>query len=157
MYIDAVFDFGIPAITDSTTATASTNYHDAGSSKIVFGGEEQLYLWFRATITADASPSIKVDLVASSATDLDPNGNESVENIVLASSGVVEATDAGVALASGDTVEKCIAINPQRSARRYYGLLVTLGGTNPDTTAQDAYVVRNPQSNMIGARAAVPA
>jgi hypothetical protein len=35
---------------------------------------------------------------------------------------------------------------------------VTLGGTNPDLAAsQDAMVVTNAQSNMIGARAAVPA
>jgi hypothetical protein len=161
MYVDARQNFGLPTITNSTSATASPTILDAGSAKVLFGSDKaDQYLWFRATVTADASPTIKVDLVASSESDLDPNDNAAGDkNLIIASTGVIATNPrTGAALASGDTVELAIPIQKQVDARRYYGLLVTLGGTNPDLAAsQDAMVVTNAQSNMIGARAAVPA
>ena len=72
--------------------------------------------------------------------------------------GVIDMQDGGAAvLATGNTVERALPVQTQRIARRYYGLLVTLGGTNPDTTAQDAEVVYDPQTNLVGARNAIPA
>jgi len=159
MILDGMFAFTLPTITNSTTCTVSANVLDAGADVILFGGHEPLWLWFRATITADASPTLRIDLVASDNADGDPNDNETIRNVILASTGIITDHPTGtVALASGDTVELAIPIAKQLVARQYYMLLVTLGGTNPDLAAgQKAYVVRNPQTNMIGARAAAPA
>ena len=159
MILDGMFAFGLPTIANSNTATVSTNVLDAGSDVILFGSEHPLKLWFRATITADASPTLRVSLVGSDNVDLDPNDNETLRNIVLADSGIImDHPTGGVALASGDIVELSIPIKKQLVARQYYGLLVTLGGTNPDLAAgQKAYVVRDAQTNMYGARAAAPA
>ena len=158
MMIDAKFDFGLPAITNSTTQTVSTNVLDMEADVILFGSQEPLFMWGRATITADASPTFRCDLVASDNADLDPNNNETIRNIILASTGVIQndPTD-GLALADGDVIEFSVPIQQQRAARQYYGGLITLGGTNPDLAAGDLYVLSQPQTNMIGARAAVPA
>lgn len=159
MIIEGLHEFGLPTITNSTAATASANVYDAGGDVILFGSETPLWLWFRAAITADASPTLRVDLVGSDNADMDVNDNETLRNIILASTGIItDHPTTGIALASGDVVELAIPIKKQLVARQYYGLIVTLGGTNPDLAAgQPAKVVRNPQTNMYGARAAIPA
>ena len=152
MYIDGSHDYGLPTIANSTSATVSPNIHDAGSAKIVFGGRPGPRRKGRATITADASPTIKVDVVAADNDALTSNP------VVLASSGVIAVTAAGVALASGDSVEFDFPVTGQTVAKRFYGLMVTLGGTNPDLAAgQKAALVFDAQTNMVGPRAAVPA
>lgn len=159
MWTERLYNFGLPTIANSTTPTVSPNVYDAQAAKILFGGTSgRMKLWFRATVTADASPTIKVELVGSDNADGDPNDNEAVGNIILASTGVLTRHQVtGAALASGDTIELAIPINAQTVAKRYYMLLATLGGTNPDLAAgQDAFVVRDAQTNMIGPRAAVP-
>lgn len=151
MILDGTFNWGIPAIDDSNTATASTNVTDMGAAKIVFGAGKGVRLWFRAVVTADANPSIKVDVIGSDAAALNSN------NIVIASSGVIATAEDGTALLTTEVVERDFEVRGQVVAKRYYGLLVTLGGTNPDTTAQDAEIVWDVQTNLIGPRAAVPA
>ena len=94
MMIDAKFDFGLPAITNSTTQTVSTNVLDMEADVILFGSQEPLFMWGRATITADASPTFRCDLVASDNADLDPNNNETIRNIILASTGLHAASPA---------------------------------------------------------------
>jgi hypothetical protein len=157
--IDGDFVFGLPAITNSTAATASTNTYDAGSDKNVFGGQNVAKLIGRFPVTADASPTVKVDFVASDAADLDPNGNEAVPNIVLASTGVISTDEDGNALASGDVVDFQLDIGGQTAERQYYGCIITLGGTSPDTVAdaKQLSLVLTAQTNLPGARAAVPA
>lgn len=158
MILDSEFNWGLPTITNSNAVTASANITDVGASEIVFGAEKNPYLWFRATITADASPTLRINVVASDEADLDPDNSEA-SNDVLGSTGILDMKQDGSAvLASGDTLEYAIPIKTQVVARRYYGLLVTLGGTNPDLAAgQPAKVVYNPQTHLIGAQAAVPA
>src|SRR2546428_4227441 len=104
MLLDGQFNFGLPTITNSTTATASTNVYDAGSSKMVFGVEHQsLQLKIRATITADASPTARWSLVGSDNVDLDVDDNETLRNIILADSGTVTDNPAtSLALARRD-------------------------------------------------------
>jgi hypothetical protein len=152
MIIEGDFEFGIAAIT-GTTPTVSPYVYDAQAAVMIFAaGRRKPKLWFRATIAADASPSIKVDMLGAG------NAALTTEPIVLGSSGVIAFDVDGTALVSGDTVEREFEIGYQVEAKRYYGLMVTLGGTNPLTsTAYDAYVVWDAQSNMVGARAAVPA
>lgn len=160
MIIDGKFNLGLPTITNSTATTVSPNIYDAGSAKFVFGAGMGSYkLWFRATVTADASPTLRVSLVGSDNADGDPNDNETAGNIILADTGIITREDSDLsAMDSGDTIERVIPIQTQTVAKRYYMLLVTLGGTNPDLAAsQDAYIVRDGQNNMIGARAAIPA
>jgi hypothetical protein len=160
MYLDGRFNFGIPIITNSTATVASTNIYDAGADRTEFGPMcPQLWLWFRVVVTADASDAtVRVNFIASGESDLDPD-NSAESNDILASTGIIDMQDDGTGvLESGDTVERAVPIQVQRIARRYYGLLITLGGTNPDLAAlSDAEVVTNPQTNMPGARAAVPA
>jgi hypothetical protein len=158
MILDAKFAFGLPTIANSNTATVSPYVYDAGSAIHLFRAGKGPYLWFRATVTADADPTIKVDMIASDQNDLDPDNSEAT-NDVLGSTGVItQNPEDGTVLVSGETVEMYFEIRGQRTARRYYGLLVTLGGTNPDLAAsQDAYIVYDVQNNLIGARAAVPA
>ncbi len=155
------FDFGLPTIANSNTATCSPYVFDAGSDKIIFGGMQPvpLWLWFRAVVTADASPTLRVSMVGSDNADMDINDNETLRNIVLADTGTLtDHPTTGVAIVTGDIIELAIPIRAQTAARQYYGLIVTLGGTNPDLAAgQPARVVRNPQTNMYGARAAIPA
>ncbi len=162
MYLDRLHVFGLPTITNSTTPTVSPYVYDHGAAGIAFGfAMGAAGLWFRIPITADASPTIKIDLVGSDNADLDPNDNESVGNIILASTGVLTKEILGdlSALDSDDSVEKVIPIASQTIAKRYYGLLVTLGGTNPDLVEDlnGAAVVRVGQTNMIGTRNAIPA
>lgn len=155
---DASFIFGLPAITNSTSTTASTDKFDAGSDKKVFGAPFCGYLCGRFAVTADASPTVKVDLVGSDNADLDPDNNETVQNVVIASTGIIAHDGEGNDLASGDVVEFCIPVGGQRVSRQYYGCLVTLGGTNPDVAAaaKQLYISLDAQSNLPGAQAAVP-
>lgn len=150
MFIDGDFEFGMPAINNSNTATASTNVLDAQSAKIVFGGAiGSLKVFFRTPVSADTT-AVRIDLVGSDAAALNSN------NIVLGSH-YTAADELGAALGSGtQNIAGSFAITGQKTAKRYYGLLVTLSGTNPDMTAGDAYVVIDAQTNQPGARAATP-
>lgn len=152
MFIDGNFLFGLPAITNSNTATVSTNVLDAGSAVKMFGGPKVGKICARIAVTADASPSIKVDLVGADNAALTSNP------VVLASSGVVATDEAGAALTSGGIVDIQFGVGYQTAAKQFYGLVITLGGTNPDilVDAKQGYLVLDAQTNMPGARAAVP-
>ena len=127
MYTDASFDLGIPDITNSTTRTASTNIFDAGSSKILFHpGRIPARVMWMTVITADASPTIQVDLVGSDDSDLDPNANGDLF-VPLGSSGTVLVDEDATALASGDRIRGEFCTHGQKVAKRYYGLLEEFG------------------------------
>lgn len=155
MYLDGKFNFIMPTIANSQNRTASHDdyIYDAGASRFEFGPMcPQMWLWFKAPVTSDDNTTIMVDFVASAASDLDPDRNEgTLDTDILASTGVIDVVDDGSArLTTSDTIERAIPIQTQRHARRYYGLHVTLGGTNPDLAALagEAHVVTNPQTNM---------
>jgi len=159
MMQDKNFDFGTPAITTSNTTTKSANEYDAGSSKKVFGnaGDQQLGFYYKVDVTAGTNPTVKVDIIGSDESDLDPDNSEG-SNTVLGSTGVLDMKqDGSAALESGDTLEGFIPIQNQQVARRYYGALLTLGGTDPSASAGECVLTRTPQTNMRGAQAAVPA
>ncbi len=159
MILDYFLNFGIPDITNSTAKTASTNVYDAGADVILFGSGHGMRAAWKTVITADASPTIRIDIVGSDNVDLDPNDNETQRNVILGSSGIVLADEDGTALASGDTIEGVIALVDQVVSRQYYGGLITLGGTNPDVVAATSFlkVVNVAQTNLRGPRAAIPA
>lgn len=154
MIKDATYDWGLPTISNSNTETVSPYVTDLESAQLLFTAATNACLWFRATITADANPTIQVNVVGADNAALTTNP------IILASTGVIATKDGlATALASGDTVERRLPItSPQQVAKRYYGLLVTLGGTNPDLAAgQDACIVFDAQTHLVAAQAAVPA
>jgi hypothetical protein len=160
MYTDYLLNFGLPDITNSTTKTVSPNIFDAGGDRVSFGaGPGELGVVWKTVITADASPTILIEMVGSDNADLDPNENESVRNIVLGSSGIVRTTRDGTTIVSGEVVYGGFPLLPQWVARQFYGILTTLGGTNPDIVAATswAYVVRDWQNHLENVRAAVPA
>lgn len=144
--IDGNFVFGLPAITNSTAATISTNVLDAGAATKLFAAPVCGHICARIAVTADANPSIKIDLVGADAANLTSNP------IVLASSGVIATNEAGTALATGEIVDVAFPVGGQTAAKRYYGLVVTLGGTNPDIAAAAAqgYLALDPQTAMPG-------
>jgi hypothetical protein len=159
MIRDYFHNFGLPGITNSTAKTVSVNVYDAGANVILFASGKPAKIVWKTVITADASPTILIEFVGSDNVDGDPNDNEANLNVLLGSSGIVRTNMTGAVLASGDTVYGEFPIGMQYIARRYYALLTTLGGTNPDIVAatSSAHLVLNAQTNMRGARAAIPA
>ncbi len=149
---DNSFVFGLPAITDSTTATVSTNVYDAGAAMLLFQGPHVGDLCFRTAVTADANPSITVELRGAD------NDALTTLPIVIATSGIVLSDENGALLASGGIVDLVIPVGNQEAAKRYYGLIVTLGGTNPDivAAADQGYIQLHGQTMLRGVQAAVP-
>lgn len=149
MIIDDVWNLGLPTITNSNTATASTNVVDVGSAKIIFQAGRGARIWGRAAVSVDTT-SLRVDFVGSAAAAL-------TTPFVIASRQIAY-DELNALLGTGtQTITFDFEVSRQRVAYRHYGLLVTLGGTNPDMTAGSAYLVFNAQTNMIGAQAAIPA
>ena len=164
MYLDGKFNFIMPTILNGSparAASATAYIYDAEAVRFEFGARSpQMWLWFRAPTTSDDNTTIMVDFVASNAVDLDPDRNEAtLDTDILGSSGIIDTVDDGSArLTTSDTIERTFPIQTQRIARRYYGLHVVLGGTNPDLAALvgEAHVVTNPQTNMAYGVAAGP-
>lgn len=151
-YTDGQFALGLPGITNSNTAAVSPYVHDAQAAKILFGAgqKNRARVQFRAPVSADTT-AVRIDFVASDAAALNSG------NIVLGSH-YTSVDELGDALGTGtQNIAGDFEIGLQTTAKQYYGALVTLSGTNPDMTAGDAYVVRDAQNYMLGARAAVPA
>ena len=159
MYIDGDFEFGIPAVTNQgstedgkfvdAAVTNSTNILDAGSAKIVFGGERAARVYFRTNVSADTD-GVLLELVSSSSSSL-ASGN------TILGSKVIMYDIANAALGSGtQTIEGNFEIGKQTVAKQYYGLFIKLMGAGADISAGDAYVVLDAQTNMPGPRAATP-
>jgi hypothetical protein len=159
MYLDAKLDFGTPAISNSNTATISTNVFNAGEQKLLFRtepGDKVPKLFYSFDVSADCSGA-KVDFHATDESDGDVDASEDTTEVV-ASTGVLKFDYLGDALGTGtQRVEGYLPLTGQVAARQYYAATLALSGTNPDATAGDAYVVWDAQTNMVGARAAVPA
>jgi hypothetical protein len=159
MKIDFLHNYGLTDIT-GTTKTASTNIFNAGGDRIVYGARPgELGVFWKTAITADAAPTILIELVGSDNEDLDPNENESIRNVVIGSSGIVRTTPDGTTIVTTEAVWGGFPRSTQRVARQYYGLNVTLGGTNPVITAATsfAFVTDKWQQHLETLRGAVPA
>lgn len=161
MLTDASFAFGLPAITNSNTAVVSPNVFDAGlATKLFTGPPGKVKLFYRANVTGvgAADGSINISLVGADNAALSSNP------IVISSTGVVTTLEDGTAIGTGGVVVGALDLSGQTVAKRYYGLMVTLGGTTPDLvgtvlapTVDNAYVVFDAQTHQINVRAAVPA
>lgn len=155
MILDAVFNFGPPAadITNSTAATVSGNVYDAGSAVRLFNGPDSPVVTGKSVITADANGTIKVELLGADDAGLTTNA------VICGSTGIISVKDDGsTAIGTGYTVNWQIKAINQRATKRYYGLMYTLGGTNPDldvseSTASVSFVA---QTNLPGDRLATP-
>lgn len=144
MYTDGKFNFGTPAHTDAGSVV-STNILDAGSAKVYFGvAKHLLRLHWKAVISAGTAPTYRVDMVGADNTGLTTLPEK------LGSSGQIENAMDGTDLASGDTIWGNFGVGNQRIAKRYYGLMTVLGGSGtPQATASDAYLVFDPQTNLV--------
>jgi hypothetical protein len=154
-FIDASMNFGSTAITSSTADTVSTNVFDAGNgvatTKRLFDGAESAKVAGRITLSAGTSPTVRARLVGADNAALTTNPT------ILADTGVISVkADGSTALANTDTVYFQMEPAQQHAAKRYYGMMFTLGGTTPSATC-DARLVLDSQSNMRGLQAAVPA
>ncbi len=157
MILEGLCSFGVPAITNSNAATVSPNVFDAGSAINLFGARgSDLAVVGHAVLTADDNPTLKVELLGADNAALTTNPT------VIGSTGIiVYKPDGSTALASGDDVPFKLHAVQQRVAKRYYGLMFTLGGTNPDTAGTaggvaEADLVVNDQTNDYRAAAATP-
>lgn len=152
-YQDGNMVFGLPAITNSNTRTISTNVFDNSVSAKLFAGPKVLKLAFQTAVTADASPTIRVELVGADTENMATNP------VIIHDSGVIAYSEAGAALASGDIVKYLGHVMGQSVAKRYYALYVTLGGTNPDivVAAKQGFIALDVQTMQDNTRAAIPA
>lgn len=157
MIIEGLCEFGIPAITNSNTATVSPNVFDAGAAVKLFGNRgSDLKVVGHAVCTADDNPTLKVELIGADNAALTTNP------MTLGSTGVSAlGPDGATAWASGADIPFTIKVQRQFVAKRYYGLMVTLGGTNPDTAgtaggAGEANLVIDDQTNDYRQAAATP-
>lgn len=155
MMIEGQFKFDSAShALSGTSAVASTNVHDAGSAKSVFAGHSQRppLLYFEALwVSGSSTLSIQAQFVGSDAATLDSN------NIVIADTGTILVADDGTAFSTGHTaVRRLLPLVGQMTAKRYYGVLYTQGGTSPVFNVK-AVIVADGQTNMPATKAAVPA
>lgn len=150
MIIEGNFNFGTPAITNSNTATISTNYFDAGSAKLVFPGETKMKLYYNFAVSSDCTGAL-IDFRGADNTAGTSNPS------IIAATGNLTYDRLGAALGTGTQyVSGSISVGHQKVAKRYYSCFLTLAGTNPDSTAGDAFLVLDAQSNMLNEQAAAP-
>lgn len=136
---DALWTFSTQQALTGTSATASTDIHDAGSAKKVFSGHQRLKLEVRVTAVGGTSPTFRAQLIGAGSADL-----TTTTPIVLWDSGVTRV------LTSADLPYVLEGVvHSQLDAKRYYGVLFTLGGTTPTATV-DAAMVQDAQTNMMG-------
>lgn len=154
MIMEGLCAFGTPTIANSNTGVVSPNVFDAGSAVKLFGNRgSDLKIVGHIVATADDNPTVTVELIGADNAALDSNP------MVLGSTGeMIEGADGATAWASGDDIPFSFKVNRQFVAKRYYGLLITLGGTNPDSTENlaGAALVIDDQSNDYRAAAATP-
>ena len=157
MIIEGLCVFGIPALTNSNTPTVSPNVFDALAAVKLFGHRgSDLAVVGHVVCTADDNPTLTVELRGADDAALTTNF------MVLGTTGVLaEGPDGATAWASGADIPFKFKVNHQPVAKRYYGLFVTLGGTNPDCAGTaggtaTAVLVMDDQSNDYRASAATP-
>lgn len=144
--LDAKYNFeptphSLPAASD----TISTNVYDAGSAKKEFEGYSFMAprVSFQGKVTAGAVTQFRGRLVGADDAALTQN----VETI--ADTGLTEV------IANGGLIHEEAVCNGQKTAKRYYGLIMTMVGA-AGTADVSAAVTLAPQSNMVAQKAAVP-
>lgn len=139
MIIDNSFNFAsAQALTGNA---ASTNVFDAGSAKTLFAGHGNVRVAvdLSAIASTGSDYTFRVQLIG--ATDAALTGTPEI----LADSG---ATTAGLPAAGNIPAHLELTPMGQRVAKRYYGLLFTLGGTSPTATVSGNLVL-DAQSAML--------
>ena len=148
--IDNLFDFGTTAITSSNADTVSANVFDYATARALFGGPASVKIKTKVVLSAGTSPTVRARLVGADAANLATNP------VILADTGVQSyKEDGSTALANTDTVEGTLIPAGQIPAKRYYGLIFTLGGTTPSASCTAA-VVLDDQTNMRALKQATP-
>lgn len=150
-FIEGTGDFGVTAISSSTSDTVSANVFNAGSAKKLFGGAQSTKVKGQVTLSAGTGTlSIRARLVGADNAALTTNPE------ILADTGVhLNKEDGTTALANTDTFRFQLIPSDQRAPKQYYGLMYTLGGTTPSASC-DGRLVLDGQTNMQAAKAATP-
>ena len=150
MFIDYNLEFANGQALTGTSATNSTNIYDHGSAVKLFGGETaRVKAYISVAAAGGTNPTFRAQLVGADSADLATNP------VTLADTGV-SATLATTTPPSGTPVKDAngnpavFELRPslQQTAKRYYGVIFTLGGTLPTATASAAIVAEG-QSNLI--------
>lgn len=134
---DLYFNWSDAQALSGTSATNSTNVYDAGSAKKIFeGGAADLRFVVTATGVGGTSPTLTVALVAADNAALSSNA------ITLASTGALTADAAG-------NLTTTLVPSNQTTAKRYYGIIYTMGGTSPVAAVNCELQIGLGQSNLV--------
>lgn len=151
MFVDGNYDFSNQQVLSGTSDVISTNVYDAGSAKKVFAGAAGRFKIAVVVdgVAANADNTIRARFVAADTADLATNAD------ILADTGVSLANLGTAAGFAGGTnaspeVQRVfeLALNNQPTARRYYGMIYTQGGTTPALKV-NAQGVEAAQSNLM--------
>lgn len=138
MLLDNIFNFADQQSISGTSDTNSTNVHDAGSAKKVFGGNgEPAKLVVHITAAGGTSPTVRARFVGADDAALTSN------TIDIADSGFTPV------LAAADLpyiIELKLA--HQKTAKRYYGVIWDQAGTSPTATV-NAQIASASQTNLV--------
>jgi hypothetical protein len=145
-----------PTPKDMTVGTAdliSSNVFDAGSAKKLFGGNSLrppvLQVGYKITAGTGAL-SFRVRFVGAD------NAALTTKPEIIADTGVQTVEpDGQTAFVVGDQVFYALHLQGQRTAKRYYGVITTMGTADQDGE-YTAVITEGPQTNMPGRKAAVP-
>lgn len=136
--LDNHFDFANQQALTGTVDVVSTNVYDAGSAKKLFqGGGEPIKLGVQVTASGGTTPTIRARLVGADNAALTTNP------VIIADTGV----SAAIVAADLPIIHE---LTPafQATAKQYYGVIFTQGGTTPTATV-NAHLVRDAQSNLL--------
>lgn len=124
MILDKTFDFADQQSLSGTTETASTNVYNAGAAVKLFQGRAGAKLAVQVTAAGGTSPTFRAKLVGA-------------DNAALTTNPVVIAETGVSAVIASTDLPVLYELNPglQSTAKQYYGVLFTLGGTSPTATA----------------------
>ncbi len=137
-YVDKNFNFSDQQVFGDAAATASTNVYDAGSAIKLFSGSTGAAKLL-VTLTADnvgTTPTLLVRFVGA-------------DNAALTSNAVVIAEIGSFTTTAADVGRQWeLALAGQKTAKQYYGALVTQGNDDNSRTL-NIQIVETPQTNMV--------
>ncbi|HWV38851.1 MAG TPA: hypothetical protein VN033_10295 [Vulgatibacter sp.] len=132
-WIEGLMQFARQQALTGTSDTPSSNTYDAGTAQKVFAGTAAAKLGITVSAIGGTDPTFRARLVGADNSALSTNPE------IIADTGVVP-------LAPGD-IPKVFELSPamQKSPKRHYGVIFTLGGTTPTATA-NAHITSGEQS-----------
>lgn len=134
-FIDRKFAFSKQQSLTGTSDVVSSDVHDAEAAKKVFGGAGQpVKVAIQVTAAGGTSPTFRARLVGADNAGLTANAE------IIADTGVSKV----LAAADLPVLYELVPAH-QKVAKRYYGVIYTLGGTSPTATA-NANLVLDAQS-----------